>query len=82
MSKFPKLPSWVEREFPRKVALEIYRQHWRWMKGKVQPTARRAPKYYEYGLKRTGRIEELAKFRAKEGQRKMHIGKYEMPIEP
>ena len=57
MSKYPTAPSWVERTFTRKTAMEIHKRHWKWQRG------RNGSRHgYAYGLKRDGRIDEMHRF--------------------
>jgi hypothetical protein len=57
MSKYSKNISWVDRTFTRKTALAMHRGFWRWQRG-----GKNKSHGYAYGLKRDGRLEELARF--------------------
>jgi len=70
VSKIPKYPSWVEREFGRKTAREIHKRHLKWQRGRRRCRNSNAPTmqtgFYQWGLLRDGRLDELAKHIADE----------------
>ena len=72
MSKYPLLESWVDSAFPRKVALEIHRRHWKWQRSHSDRPYKLRTGFYAYGLKRTGQFEKLQRWVEQEDRVKAH----------
>jgi hypothetical protein len=72
VSKYSKLTSWVDREFPAPIAREYHKRHWKWRRGlkgeHVGPFTPKRPYVwrtaYRWALRRAGRIDDLARFEA------------------
>jgi hypothetical protein len=71
MSKFSKSISWVDREFPRKIALEYHRRHRKWQKHTNRSRRYVWRTVYAWMLKRAGRLDDLNKFL--DGQAKVRL---------